>query len=118
MLWDYFTPGFQLFQTLVRGRRHLSFYPPQGMTGYEAAAYLRKQGISADPIGMVSSDGEVTITVNDYGKALDALNKLNNRGKASSNNGRMTNAGSGRCPYCGNMLRPGQYKCPSCGGQR
>jgi len=73
---DWITPGFQLFQTLARGRKHLSFYPPHGMTGWEVAAYLRQKGISADPIGMVASDGEVTITVNDYGEALKALAQL------------------------------------------
>lgn len=74
---DYLTPAFQLFNTLVQGRNYLSFYPPRGMTGYQVARYLQGQGVDCDRFGMVESDGEVTITVDDPTKAMAALARLN-----------------------------------------
>ena len=74
---DWITPAIQLSKIVGQGHTFLTFTPPPGWSGYRTAKYLQSQGVKCGTIGTVSRDGEVTVTVDDYGKALDALARLN-----------------------------------------
>ena len=74
---DWITPSLQLANVIGRGHNFLTFYPPVGWTGYRVAKYLQSQGVRCASYGIVADDGEVTVTVDDYDKALDALARLN-----------------------------------------